>query len=170
MEGAGDCLLGCPCGYLGDPQHECACSIGEIQRYRARISGPLLDRIDIHAEVPAVRYKELADVRRGEPSATVRERVECARSVQATRFSGDKSGVTCNSLMTPAHLREHCRVDSEGERLLEMVIDRLGMSARAYNRILKVARTIADLENTESIRAVHLSEAIQYRTLDRRTA
>jgi magnesium chelatase family protein len=155
---------------LGDPQHECTCSVGEVQRYRARISGPLLDRIDLHVEVPGVRYKELSDSRRGESSELVRTRVEKARQRQLARFNGDATGVLCNALMLPKHLREHCRVDREGERLLEMVVDRLGMSARAYNRILKVARTIADLEGAPDIKAVHLSEAIQYRTLDRRVA
>lgn len=157
----------CPCGYLGDPKHECTCSLGEIQRYRARLSGPLLDRIDLHVEVPAVRYKELADDRFGESSSVVRERVETAREHQQARFTGEFNGIGCNAQMAPKHLRKFCKVDSEGGRLLEMVVDRLGMSARAYDRILKVARTIADLDGRDEIRPVHLSEAIQYRTLDR---
>ncbi len=157
----------CPCGYLGDPKHECTCSIGEIQRYRARLSGPLLDRIDLHVEVPAVRYKELADSRCGESSKNVRDRVQSTRALQHKRYTKGMNGIRCNAQMTPRHLREFCKVDAEGERLLEMVVDRLGMSARAYDRILKVARTIADLEQAPDIQAVHLSEAIQYRTLDR---
>ncbi len=161
----------CPCGYLGDPKHSCSCTIGDIQRYRARLSGPLLDRIDLHVEVPAVRYKELSDVRSGESSKVVRARVEAAREVQRRRFKKrskeNGSGPLCNARMTPREMQSYCKVDAEGARLLEMVVDRLGMSARAYDRILKVARTIADLDGNESIRAVHLSEAIQYRTLDR---
>ena len=157
----------CPCGYLGDPKHECSCSLGEIQRYRARISGPLMDRIDLHVEVPAVRYKDLSDRRGGEPSSSVRERVERARELQRRRFAASMNGINCNARMLPRHLHEFCRVDAEGGRLLEMVVDRLGMSARAYDRILKVARTIADLEEANDIKPVHLSEAIQYRTLDR---
>lgn len=157
----------CPCGYLGDPKHECTCTMGEIQRYRARLSGPLLDRIDLHIEVPAVRYKELSDTRRGESSKTVRQRVENARQIQLKRFGNTPGKIISNSQMSPSHLRDFCRVDEEGGRLLEMVIDKLGMSARAYDRILKVARTIADLENSEDIKPVHLSEAIQYRSLDR---
>ena len=120
-------------------------------------------------EVPAVRYKELSDTRKGEGSALVRERVETAANIQRQRFSGKFNGVRSNAQMLPHHQQEFCRVDSEGGRLLQMVIDRLGMSARAYDRILKVARTIADLEGCEDIRPVHLSEAIQYRVLDRKT-
>jgi len=157
----------CPCGYLGDPKHECTCTMGEIQRYRARLSGPLLDRIDLHIEVPAVRYKELSDTRRGESSIDVRLRVETARKLQMERYHHSKGEITSNSQMTPSHVRDFCKVDSEGARLLEMVIDKLGMSARAYDRILKVSRTIADLEGSEEIKPVHLSEAIQYRSLDR---
>lgn len=138
-----------------------------MQHYRARISGPLLDRIDLHVEVPAVRYKDLSNERSGETSLSVRTRVEEARRVQRERFVGSLNGIACNAQMSPRHLRQFCRVDAEGERLLEMVVDRLGMSARAYDRILKVARTIADLEGSETIRPVHLSEAVQYRTLDR---
>ncbi len=157
----------CPCGYLGDPKHECSCTIGEIQRYRSRLSGPLLDRIDLHVEVPAVRYKDLSDERRGESSSVVRDRVENARKIQRLRFRKDMNGIACNAYMQPKHMQRFCKVDSEGGRLLEMVVDRLGMSARAYDRILKVARTIADLQDDTDIRAVHISEAIQYRTLDR---
>ncbi|RJO66807.1 MAG: ATP-binding protein [Myxococcales bacterium] len=157
----------CPCGFLGDPKHDCRCTLGEIQRYRARLSGPLLDRIDLHVEVPAVRYKDLSDTRRGEASEAVRQRVEQARERQHARFTGEFNGIRCNAQMQPKHLRAFCQVGAEGGRLLEMVVDRLGMSARAYDRILKVARTIADLDDSDAIQPVHLSEAIQYRTLDR---
>ncbi len=155
----------CPCGYLGDPKKECSCSSMEIQRYRSRISGPLLDRIDLHIEVPAVKYQDLQETRRGESSAEIRARVEGARAMQAERLKD--SGVFTNARMTSPMLRKHCPIDQEGSRLLEMVVDRLGMSARAYDRIIKVARTIADLEKSETIQAAHLSEAIQYRSLDR---
>ena len=158
----------CPCGYLGDPKHDCSCTPIDIQRYRARISGPLLDRIDLHVEVPAIRYKDLAEKRAGESSAVVRARVMRAREVQKARFVGAYNGIYANADMQPKHLKAFCQVDHEGARLLEMVVDRLGMSARAYDRILKVARTIADLESAESVSSVHVAEAIQYRTLDRR--
>ncbi len=160
----------CPCGYLGDPRHECSCSPAEIVRYRTRISGPLLDRIDIHVEVPAVRYKELSDKSRGEDSKCIRERVETARKIQLGRYTNGDAVAFCNAQMAPRQLRKFCQVDSEGERLLEMVVDKLGMSARAYDRILKVARTIADLDDCAEIKPVHLSEAIQYRALDRPVA
>jgi len=136
-------------------------------KYRARISGPLLDRIDIHVEVPAVRYKDLSDETCGDSSATIRERVERARQIQMQRFENGAAGIFCNAQMTSRYLRHFCRVDAVGGRLLEMVVDKLGMSARAYDRILKVARTIADLDGAPDIQPVHLSEAIQYRALDR---
>ena len=165
----------CPCGYLTDPMHECACSLAEIQRYKTRISGPLMDRIDIHVEVPPVRYRELADRASGERSDAIRERVNGARQIQLARFevaraSGNgfsRLAIHSNAEMMTPHVEAFCEVDAEGHRLLEMAIDRLGFSARAYTRILKVARTIADLEGSESIRAPHVSEAIQYRCLDR---
>jgi magnesium chelatase family protein len=155
----------CPCGFYTDPQHECTCTPMMIQRYRSRISGPLLDRIDIHIEVPAVKYKELSDRRDGEASASIRERVNAARQVQLRRFAG--RGIFCNAQMRAREVREFCQVDHSGERLLELAINRLGLSARAYARILKLARTIADLENATQIEAHHVSEAIQYRSLDR---
>lgn len=156
----------CPCGYHGDPWHQCACSWQSVQKYRARISGPLLDRIDIHVEVPPMRYGELRDGREGEPSAAIRDRVWAARGIQLERFRKSRN-VFCNAQMSPRMIRRHGVVDAAGAALLENVIDRLGMSARAHDRILKVARTIADLAGTESIRPEHVSEAIQYRTLDR---
>jgi magnesium chelatase family protein len=155
----------CPCGFYTDTQHECTCSPITIQRYRSRISGPLLDRIDIHIEVPAVKYKELAERSPGESSEAIRERVNRSRELQLKRFEG--APFFCNAQMGARDLRAHCQVDSAGERLLELAINRLGLSARAYTRILKVARTIADLEDGGPIQAHHLSEAIQYRSLDR---
>lgn len=160
------CTHLCPCGYLGDPLHPCSCTPAMLQRYHSRISGPLLDRIDIHIEVPAVKYRDLSDGRDGESSAEIGGRVERSRAMQLERFKGTK--VHCNAQMTPRMIRKHCETDAAGHRMLEMVTDRLGLSARTYNRILKVARTIADLEDTEAIREQHISEAIQYRSLDRK--
>jgi magnesium chelatase family protein len=155
----------CPCGFFTDMQHECTCSPITIQRYRSRISGPLLDRIDIHIEVPAVKYKELTDRSAGEPSSAIRDRVNRARGLQLERFK--QAGFFANAQMGARELRDHCQVESAGERLMEIAINRLGLSARAYTRILKVARTIADLDGGGPIQAFHLSEAIQYRSLDR---
>ncbi len=158
-------MQGCPCGFRGDTSHECTCSDLAVQRYQSRISGPLLDRIDIHIEVPAVKYKELTDRRAGEPSAAIRERVDRARRIQLERFAGKR--MFCNAQMGARELTAFCQVDGAGERLLEMAINRLGLSARAYTRILKVARTIADLDGAAAIAAPHISEAIQCRSLDR---
>jgi magnesium chelatase family protein len=155
----------CPCGYLTDPQRECGCSPGEVQRYLSRISGPLLDRIDIHIEVPPLRYRDMAAEAGGEPAPVIRERVRRARALQADRFK--KSKIFCNAAMSPKQIRRHCQVGDEGQRLLETAMERLGFSARAYDRILKVARTIADLAPEESIHPQHIAEAIQYRSLDR---
>jgi magnesium chelatase family protein len=157
----------CPCGFYTDAQHECTCSPVTIQRYRSRISGPLLDRIDIHIEVPAVRYRELVDRSRGESSSAIRERVNRARGLQLSRFRGGT--LYCNAQMGARELHTWCEVDSAGERLLELAVNRLGLSARAYTRILKVARTVADLDGSGPIQPHHLSEAIQYRSLDRMT-
>src|SRR5579862_5403638 len=156
----------CPCGFFGDPTRECRCTPPQIQRYVSKISGPLLDRIDIHIEVPAVKYRELRSDSPTENSAAVRERVVRTKQVQLARYAGDK-GVYSNSQMPPRLIRKHCAISSEGETHLENAIARLGLSARAHDRILKVARTIADLAGAESIEPKHLSEAIQYRTLDR---
>ncbi|MCD6382192.1 MAG: ATP-binding protein, partial [Candidatus Hydrothermae bacterium] len=156
----------CPCGYLTDPYHECTCTLSAIQRYHSKISGPLVDRIDIHVEVAPVRYEDLKKWERGENSEAIRERVVRAREIQLHRFKGRK-GVYFNSHMGPAELREYCRIDEASDKLLEEAIKRLGLSARAYHRILKVARTIADLEGETNIKAHHISEAIQYRALDR---
>lgn len=156
----------CPCGNFGNPKHECTCSPHQIQRYMAKISGPLLDRIDIHIEVQPVEHRELAASRRGEPSAVIRQRVIAARARQAQRFAG-RAGVFKNADMGPRELEQFCALDGQGRSLLEAAMNRLGLSARAYDRILKVARTIADLDGSPSITPVHLSEAIQYRSLDR---
>lgn len=156
----------CPCGFFGDPTRECHCSPVQIQRYVSKISGPLLDRIDIHIEVPAVKYKELRGNGDIESSADVRERVLRARQIQSERFRGEKS-LYANAQMPPKLIRKHCSISADGEKLLETAIARLGLSARAHDRILKVSRTIADLEAAPSIEPKHLSEAIQYRTLDR---
>jgi magnesium chelatase family protein len=148
----------CPCGFYTDTQHECTCSPLTIQRYRSRISGPLLDRIDIHIEVPAVKYRELTNRSAGEPSATIRERVNRARGLQLARFHG--TSFFCNAQMGARELRAYCQVEAAGERLLELAVNRLGLSARAYTRILKVARTIADLDGDGPIQAHHLSETL----------
>jgi magnesium chelatase family protein len=156
----------CPCGFFGDPTRECHCSPAQIQRYVSKISGPLLDRIDIHIEVPAVKYKELRSNEEIEPSAAIRERVLKARQIQVDRYRGEKK-VYANAQMPPKLIRKFCAISADGEKLLETAIQRLGLSARAHDRILKVSRTIADIEASPSIEPKHLSEAIQYRTLDR---
>lgn len=150
----------CPCGFFGDPTHECRCTGALIQRYLGKISGPLLDRIDLHVEVPAVRYQELRGKDEGEASATIAVRVESARGVQRKRGF-------YNSQIPPRLLRKLCALDEVGERTLEMAVRRLGLSARAHDRILKVARTVADLDGNEKIASKHLAEAVQYRSLDR---
>src|SRR3990167_7258995 len=155
----------CPCGFLGDIHKECHCTPIQIQKYRAKISGPLLDRIDIHCDVPAVRFKELSGHSSGESSKGIKTRVDRARNIQTERFADKK--IYSNSQMSSRHMKKFCEIDEDGKRLLEMAIDKLGLSARAYTRVLKVARTIADLETEERIKSHHLSEAIQYRSLDR---
>ena len=155
----------CPCGYFGDLKRECRCSPRQVQQYRQRISGPLLDRIDIHVEVPAVQYREIASKESGEPSADIRQRVEQARKIQHERFG--KSKASCNARMSSRQIKAHCQLDEASSELLKMAMTELNLSARAYDRILKVSRTIADLEGAESIQPNHISEAIQYRTLDR---
>ncbi|MFC1485420.1 YifB family Mg chelatase-like AAA ATPase [Candidatus Latescibacterota bacterium] len=157
----------CPCGFLTDPMRECTCPPGAIQRYFARISGPILDRIDIHVEVPAVRYRDLAESGSAqETSATIHTRVNRARTVQRDRYR-DAKGIYANAQLGSRALRQFCSLDGDGERMLRRAIDSFGFSARAYHRILKVARTIADLDGEAFIAARHVAEAIQYRTLDR---
>jgi magnesium chelatase family protein len=155
----------CPCGYYSDPNNECTCTIPQIQRYRSKISGPLMDRIDIHIEVPAVKYRDLASRGSGESSREIKKRIDAVQRIQLNRFKEMK--IYCNAQMTNRHIKKFCQIDEASQSLLEMAIDKFGLSARAYARILKVARTIADLENQENIQPAHLSEAIQYRTLDR---
>jgi magnesium chelatase family protein len=159
----------CPCGYHGDPTHACRCNPLDVERYRARVSGPLLDRIDIHLEVPAVPYHELVGGTSEETSATIRQRVERARAIQRERFRGQRGGHT-NASMSARDLRRWCAISAPVEGLLRSAVTRLGLSARAYHRILKIARTIADLDGAAAIAPNHVSEAIQYRTLDRTQA
>ena len=156
----------CPCGYFTDPNRECTCTPPAIQKYMAKISGPLLDRIDIHIEVPAVKYKELASETQAEKSQSIRERVIKAREIQLFRFKELKH-IFNNADMGSKEVRKYCKLDQAGEELLKMAMTKLGLSARAYDRILKVSRTIADIDNSEEILPQHISEAIQYRSLDR---
>ena len=156
----------CPCGYYGDRKRECRCTPVQVERYRARISGPLLDRIDIHVEVPAVEYRELASDQAGELSSAIRDRVEAARRRQIERF-GERSRIRCNARMSAKQIKSSCALDPAASGLLEMAMGELNLSARAHDRILKVSRTIADLEGSQNIAANHVGEAIQYRTLDR---
>ncbi len=156
----------CPCGYFGDSQRECRCSQRQILKYRNKISGPLLDRIDIHIEVPSMAYNELVALDAGEPSVDIRERATEARQRQRDRFNED-GHVHCNAEMGEKQVQKHCRLQEDAQELLKMAISELHFSARAYNRILKVSRTIADLEGSEQIETHHITEAIQYRTLDR---
>ncbi len=155
----------CPCGYLGDPKHQCTCAPSQIARYRRKVSGPLLDRIDIHIEVPAVPYKELSADLSGEKSEVIRKRVVKAREIQTERFKDDK--IYCNSQMKARHIRKNCQLGDDAQAIIEKALHALGLSARAYTRILKLARTIADLEASEIILSHHISEAVQYRTMDR---
>jgi magnesium chelatase family protein len=155
----------CPCGYFADPKHTCRCTYQQIHRYRSKISGPLLDRIDIHVEVPAVPYNDLMQESDAEPSETIRRRVSAARDIQSRRFA--RSKIYSNAQMNSRQIKTHCKIDRTSRNLLESAIDKLGLSARAFNRVLKIARTIADLAGAPDIRVDHISEAIQYRNLDR---
>ncbi len=155
----------CPCGYFADPKHACRCTYQQIHRYRSKISGPLLDRIDIHVEVPAVPYKDLMRESNAESSAEIRKRVAASRAIQSDRFARTK--IYCNAQMSSRHIKKHCQIDTAARNLLESAIDKLGLSARAFNRILKIARTIADLQSESNLQVDHISEAIQYRNLDR---
>ena len=155
----------CPRGFFNDPSRECTCTPRLIQRYVSKISGPLLDRIDIHIDMPAVRFQELRQEAGGEASDVIRVRVVKTRERQLDRFQGEK--IYCNAQMSSRQLRKYCNIAPDSERLLESAMTRLGLSARAHDRILKVSRTIADLEGAENISTTHISEAIQYRSLDR---
>ncbi|CCH49331.1 Competence protein ComM (fragment) [Pseudodesulfovibrio piezophilus C1TLV30] len=155
----------CPCGYLSDETHICTCSPLAVQRYRSRLSGPLLDRIDLHVDVPAVPYEELKKTRSDVDSATMRARILDAREMQSTRYADER--ITLNAELTGSALEKHCVLKEEGHDFLKQAVETLGLSARAYTRVLRIARTIADLEKTASLSVDHLAEAINYRTMDR---
>ena len=156
----------CPCGYFNDPSHHCVCTPGQIQRYMNKISGPLLDRIDIQCEITPVPFSDISQAQPGEPSEVIRERVIKARHIQEERFK-DIKGIYCNAQMTERMIHQYAEPDAQGMELLRQAMASLSLSARAYSRILKVARTIADLDNEPNILTSHLAEAIGYRTLDR---
>ena len=156
----------CPCGYHGDPTHTCVCTPGQIQRYMSKVSGPLMDRIDLQVEISAVEFKDISKAEQGEPSENIRERVIRARKMQEERFK-DVKGVHCNAQMTERMIHQFAEPDEHGVEMLRIAMERLSLSARAYNRILKVARTIADLAGSENVMVEHLAEAISYRNLDR---
>ena len=164
----------CPCGYYGDPTHHCTCTPGRIQQYMSKISGPLLDRIDIQCEISPLPFKDISKAAPGEPSAAIRERVIAARKIQEERFSplssgegGGRGRVHCNAQMTEKMIHQFAEPDAQSLEMLRMAMERLSLSARAYNRILKVARTIADLDGSEKVQSQHIAEAIGYRNLDR---
>lgn len=156
----------CPCGYFGSKEKECTCRDDQIRKYINRISGPLLDRIDIHVEVEGVKFDKLENDSASESSSDIRKRVNNARNIQLSRYAG--YNIFSNSELTPSLINKYCRLSQGGKKVLESAFDRLGLSARAYSRILKVARTIADLDNSDNIEIPHLAEAIQYRSLDRK--
>lgn len=156
----------CPCGYLGDPTHECSCSQGQIDKYLGKISGPLLNRIDIQIEVLPVKYDDLKDMKAEESSAAIKKRIVKARNIQRERYRN--IGILTNSELSTKGISKFCKVNKESEILLKNAFETLGLSVRAYNKILKVARTIADLENYENIETKHIAEAIRYRSLDRK--
>jgi magnesium chelatase family protein len=155
----------CKCGYYGDPSRNCTCSFKDAENYLSRLSGPFMDRIDIHIQVPTLKYNEFQSMKPEESSAEIKKRVNRARKIQQERYG--RYGIYCNAHLKGSMIREFCRVDMEGRRILQSAFDKLNLSARAYDRILKVARTIADMEESELIDSSHLAEAIQYRALDR---
>ena len=157
----------CPCGYLGDLKHNCTCTPAQVQRYENRLSGPLLDRIDLHLEVPAVRFKEMTQTEGGESSFAIKKRVDRARQIQVQRYRRHKR-IHCNGQMGPREIKKFCQLDESSHKLIEEVVERLGLSARSYHRILKISRTIADLAESADIVSAHVAEAVQYRRLDRR--
>ena len=154
----------CPCGFHGDKRHECLCNPAQIHNYTSRVSGPLLDRIDLHLEVAALPFKEMSAERQGESSATIKARVDQTREVQKKRYARHVS-VFCNGQMGPKDIRKYCALDASSTRLLEKSVEQLGLSARGYHRILKIARTIADMDHSESLQLGHVAEAIQYRRM-----
>jgi magnesium chelatase family protein len=156
----------CPCGFYNHPEKQCTCPPGIVQRYLSKVSGPLLDRIDIHIEVSPISFNELSDQRKGELSSQVRSRVIQTRQIQSERYK-NINNIHCNAQINTKLLREFCKIDKDGLSILKMAMERLGLSARAYDRILKVARTIADLANDTHIETKHLLEAIHYRSLDK---
>jgi magnesium chelatase family protein len=153
----------CPCGWLNDAQKACGCASAVVTKYQKRISGPILDRIDIHIEVPRVDYEKLSNDRLGERSESIRERVQAARDIQTNRFSGYSSDIVCNADMRVGEIRQFCKLQEDGQSLIRAAMSQLNLSARAYHRILKLARTIADLAGCDEIQSVHLAEALQYR-------
>lgn len=156
----------CPCGYYGSSDKECTCTHDQISRYLHRISGPLLDRIDIQVEVRSVNFDELSDTRKAESSHTIKERVDRARKIQNERYKND--GIYSNSELTPELMTKYCKLDNESKQILKNAFEKLGFSARSHDRVIKLARTIADLECSENIKSKHIAEAIQYRNLDRK--
>ena len=156
----------CPCGFFGHPKHQCTCSPSQSRRYLSRVSGPLLDRFDLHIEVPPIQYEQLASKRRAESSAVIRERVNRARARQEARRP--VTGVLTNAALPPEGMRTYCALTPEADRLLEEAFERLDLSARAYDRVLKIARTIADLADSDTVSATHVAEAVQYRSMDRK--
>jgi len=158
-----DCVYPCPCGYYGDSLKPCTCAPVVVTKYQKRISGPMLDRIDIHIEVPRVDYEKLSGDRTGETSESIRARVQAARDIQRKRFSSSNSDIICNAAMRVGEIRQFCRLQDEGQSLMRAAMSQMNLSARAYHRILKLARTIADLGESEAIQPPHLAEALQYR-------
>ena len=156
----------CPCGWYGHPKRQCTCPPGAAQRYLARVSGPMLDRIDIHIEVPPVEFEKLSSEENGECSADIKKRVNAARKIQQERLKG--TGITCNAKMTPEMTKLYCKPSPAALIMLEKVFDKLDLSARAYDKILRVSRTVADLEGSETVEAVHVARAVQFRSLDRK--